>query len=193
MRTPGTATTSARSSVEPSDRVLVARCQQGDHGAWQTLYQRYAPTVQRFVSAFGVPPVEREDACQDVFMAVHRSLPRFRGDCLLSTWIYRIAVRGTSRQAQKRRVQSILSALLMREPPPPPPPDLTERTARLEVLDGLLQKVDPKKRQVLILFELEGLPIEEVARIVGCPQNTAWSRLHHGRAQLLKAAKRRRQ
>jgi RNA polymerase sigma-70 factor (ECF subfamily) len=89
-------------------------------------------------------------------------------------------------------VQSILSALLMREPPPPPPPDLTERTARLEVLDGLLQKVDPKKRQVLILFELEGLPIEEVARIVGCPQNTAWSRLHHGRAQLLKAAKRRR-
>jgi RNA polymerase sigma-70 factor (ECF subfamily) len=111
---------------------------------------------------------------------------------LLSTWIYRIAVRGTSRQAQKRRLQAVLSALLMREPAPPPPPDLTERTARLEVLDALLQKVDPKKRMVLILFELEGLPIDEVARIVGCPENTAWSRLHHARSQLLKAARRRR-
>lgn len=169
----------------------MARCQQGDHGSWRQLYERHASTVLRFVSAMGVPPSEREDACQDVFMAIYRSLPRFRGDAQLSTWIYKIAARWTTRLVQRRRLQTLLATILLREPSPPAP-DYAERTARLQVLDTLLALVDPKKRLVLILFEIEGLPIDEVARVVGCPENTAWSRLHHGRAQLLKAAKRRR-
>ncbi len=82
--------------------------------------------------------------------------------------------------------------MLLREPPPPPVPDHAERAERLQILDTLLARVDPKKRLVLVLFEIEGLSIEEVAHVVGCPENTAWSRLHHGRTQLLKAAKRRR-
>ena len=192
MRTPGVANSALRGSAEPSDRILVTRCQQGDHGAWRQLYERYAPTVHRFVSALGVAPSEREDACQDVFLAIYRSLPRFRGEAQLSTWIYKIAARGTSRLLQRRKLQALLATLLLREPPSPPAPDQSERTARLQILDTLLQRVDPKKRLVLILFELEGLSIEEVARVVGCPQNTAWSRLHHARAQLLKAAQRRR-
>jgi RNA polymerase sigma-70 factor (ECF subfamily) len=148
--------------------------------------------VHRFISALGVLPGEREDACQDVFLAVYRSLPRFRGDAQLSTWIYKIAARGTSRLIQRRRLQRLLSTLMLSEPLPPPTSDQSERTERLQILDNLLDRVDPKKRLVLILFELEGLPIEDVARVVGCPENTAWSRLHHARAQLLKAAKRRR-
>jgi RNA polymerase sigma-70 factor (ECF subfamily) len=171
---------------------LIARCQQGDHGAWRQLYERYAPIVHRFISALGVVPGEREDACQDVFLAVYRSLPRFRGDAQLSTWIYKIAARGTARLLQRHRLQRLLSTLMLREPLPPPTSDQSERTERLQILDTLLERVDPKKRLVLILFELEGLPIEEVARVVGCPENTAWSRLHHARSQLLKAAKRRR-
>jgi len=192
LRTPGAANLPLRGSNEPPDHILVARCQQGDHAAWRQLYERYASTVHRFVSAMGVPPSEREDACQDVFMAIYRSLPRFRGDAQLSTWIYKIAARGTTRLIQRRRLHGLLATLLLREPPPSPP-DQAERTARLQVLDTLLARVDPKKRLVLILFEIEGLSIDEVARVVGCPQNTAWSRLHHGRAQLLKAAKRRQQ
>jgi RNA polymerase sigma-70 factor (ECF subfamily) len=173
----GIASTVWRGQGEPTDRFLVQRCQQGDTAAWRVLYERYAPTVHRFISALGVPPSEREDACQDVFVAIYRSLPRFRGDAQLSTWIYKIAARGTSRLNSRRKLQ--------------PPSDLSERTARLRLLDGLLQKLDAKKRLVLVLFELEGLPIEEVARIAGCPTNTAWSRLHHARAQLLKVGKRR--
>ena len=79
-----------RGSV-PTDTELVARCRRGDHGAWRLLHDRHAPTVYRFLSALGVPTEEREDACQDVFVAVYRSLDRFRGAARLSTWIYRIA------------------------------------------------------------------------------------------------------
>ena len=68
----------ARGAV-PSDAELVARCRRGDHVAWRMLHDRHARTVYRFLSALGVPGEDREDACQDVFIAVYRSLDRFRG------------------------------------------------------------------------------------------------------------------
>jgi RNA polymerase sigma-70 factor (ECF subfamily) len=175
-------------SSGPPDSDLVARCREGDRGAWRQLYERHAPTVHRFICALGVPEHEREDACQEVFMAIYRSLGRFRGDARLSTWIYRIAARGANRLVQRRRLNALLSTLLLREPAPAPAPDPSEKTARVHLLDDMLKRLHPKKRMVLVLFEIEGLPIEEIARVVGCPENTVWSRLHHARAELSKMA-----
>ena len=53
-------------------------------------------------------------------MAIYRSLGRFRGDARLSTWIYRIAARGANRMVQRRRLNALLSTLLLREPAPAP-------------------------------------------------------------------------
>jgi RNA polymerase sigma-70 factor (ECF subfamily) len=174
-----------------ADIEMVSRCRRGDSVAWRGLYDRYAPVVYRFLSAFGVPSEEREDACQEVFVAVYRSLGLFRGEARLSTWIYRIAARHAGRAARRRRVRGLLSTLLVREPPPPPAADPSERSERLQILDELVSKLSPKKRLVLVLFEIEGVPIEEVAKIAGCPENTAWSRLHYARAELTAMAKRR--
>jgi RNA polymerase sigma-70 factor (ECF subfamily) len=181
----------ARGATLPSDADLVARCQRGDHAAWRTLHDRHAPTVYRFLSALGVPPEEREDACQDVFIAVYRSLDGFRGAARLSTWIYRIAARGAGRSMQKRRMRAVLGSLLLREPPPLPEPDPSERSARLQMLDEMLNRLSPKKRLVLVLFEIEELPVEEIAKVAGCPENTVWSRLHHARSELLAMARKR--
>ena len=174
-----------------ADIEMVTRCRRGDRIAWRGLYDRYAPVVYRFLSAFGVPREEREDACQEVFVAVYRSLGRFRGEARLSTWIYRIAARHAGRTARRRKVRTLLSTLLVREPPPPPAADPSERSERLQLLDEMVGKLSPKKRLVLVLFEIEGVPIEEVAKIAGCPENTAWSRLHYARAELMAMAKRR--
>jgi RNA polymerase sigma-70 factor (ECF subfamily) len=173
------------------EQEIISRCRTGDTGAWRLLYERYSPVVYRFLAAFGVPPEEREDACQEVFVAVFRSLRRFRGEARLSTWIYRIAARHATRAGRRRRVRTLLSTLLVREPPPPPTADPSERTDRLRLLDELVAKLSPKKRLVLVLFEIEGIPIGEVARIAGCPENTAWSRLHYARAELTAMARRR--
>ena len=174
-----------------ADVEMVGRCRRGDSIAWRGLYDRYAPVVYRFLSAFGVPREEREDACQEVFVAVYRSLARFRGEARLSTWIYRIAARHAGRIARRRKVRTLLSTLLVREPPPPPAADPSERSERLQLLDEMVSKLSPKKRLVLVLFEIEGVPIEEVAKIAGCPENTAWSRLHYARSELMAMAKRR--
>jgi RNA polymerase sigma-70 factor (ECF subfamily) len=173
-----------------ADDELVDRCRLGDTNAWRTLYERYSPSVHRFISALGIPPEEREDAAQDVFMAVYRSLGRFRGEAQLSTWIYRIAARHAVRMGRRRRVREFLSALALREPPPPSTPDPSERASHLHMLDRMLNRLNPKKRTVFVLFEIEGLKVDEIARVVGCPENTVWSRLHHARSEMLKMARR---
>jgi RNA polymerase sigma-70 factor (ECF subfamily) len=178
--------------AEPAaeDRVLVERCRNGDIGAWRTLYDRYAQPVFRFVSALGVPPDEREDAAQDVFVAVYRGLRQFRGEAQLSTWIYRIAARHASHLGRRRRMRSFLSILPWHETEPEPQPDPAEKASELRLLDRLLDKLSPKKRMVLVLFEIEGLGVNEIANVMGCPANTVWSRLRHARAELVKAARR---
>ena len=191
VNTPGLLRSVQRNAGPAGDLDLVARCRKGDAAAWRVLHDRYAPVVYRFLVAFGVPSEEREDACQEVFVAVYRSLARFRGEARLSTWIYRIAARHSARTGRRRRVRKLLSTLLVREPPPPPTPDPSDRTERLRMLDEMIARLSPKKRLVLVLFEIEGVPIEEVAKIAGCPENTAWSRLHYARAELTAMARRR--
>ena len=154
------------------------------------LYDRHAPLIYRFISALGVTPDEREDAVQDVFVAVYRSLESFRGEAQLSTWIYRIAARHAGRLGRRRRVRDVLAAVMLREPPPPPVPDPAERAAEVHFVDRLLSKLSAKKRTVLVLFEVEGLRVDEIARIVDCPENTVWSRLHHARSEMVRMAKR---
>jgi len=187
VNTPGLSRLASPARV--SDQELVARCCAGDRSAWRVLYERYAALVFRFLSALGVRDPEREDACQDVFLAVYRSLPSFRGEAQLSTWIYRITARTTGKLIQKRKLRTALATTLTQEPPPSLS-DPTEQTARALLLDRMLDKLNPKKRLVLVLFELEGVPVEEIARIADCPTNTVWSRLHHARLDLTKMAAR---
>ena len=187
LKTPGLNRVTA--PARTSDAELVARCCAGDRGAWRALYERHAALVYRFLSALGIRDPEREDACQDVFMAVYRSLPSFRGESQLSTWIYRITARTTGKLVQKKRLRTALATLMLSEPTSPPP-DPSEETARNLMLDRMLDRLHPKKRLVLVLFELEGVPVEEIARIADCPTNTVWSRLHHARLDLVKMAER---
>jgi RNA polymerase sigma-70 factor, ECF subfamily len=180
-----------------SDGELVALCVAGDSAAWRSLYDRYVGQVIRFVSGLGVAQEEKDDAVQEVFVAVYKSLPSFRGEAQLSTWIYRIAARHVARLASRRRFRDMLASVLWREMKDEPSAipshheveGSAERSSELELLDRMLDKLSPKKRTALVLFEIEGLPVEQVAEIVGCPVNTVWSRLHHARAELTKLAK----
>ncbi|MGD0838037.1 MAG: RNA polymerase sigma factor [Polyangia bacterium] len=172
-----------------ADADLVRACRSGDMTAWRSLYDRYSPLVHRFAAALGVPGEDREDAVQDILIAVFRSLRHFRGEAQLSTWIYRIAARHAIRLGRRRRMRETVRVMLAKERPQPEV-DPSERSTRLATLDRLLAKLAPKKRTVLVLFEVEGLSAKEIADVVGCPENTVWSRLHHARAEMVKAARR---
>jgi RNA polymerase sigma-70 factor (ECF subfamily) len=172
-----------------ADAELVRACRSGDVPAWRSLYDRYAPLVHRFASALGVPVDEREDAAQDIFIAVFRSLKHFRGEAQLSTWIYRIAARHAIRLGRRRRTRETMRLTMLNEKPTVLN-DPAERSTQVATLDRMLAKLPPKKRTVLVLFEIEGLSAKEISDVVGCPENTVWSRLHHARSEMVKAARR---
>jgi RNA polymerase sigma-70 factor, ECF subfamily len=172
-----------------ADAELVRACRSGDMTAWRSLYDRYAPLIHRFSGALGVPAEEREDAAQDILIAVFRSLRHFRGEAQLSTWIYRIAARHAIRLGRRRRMRETMRAMMLKEKTQAVI-DPSERSMGLATLDRLLAKLAPKKRTVLVLFEVEGLSAKEISDVVGCPENTVWSRLHHARAEMVKAARR---
>jgi RNA polymerase sigma-70 factor (ECF subfamily) len=180
---------SSPSQAALADAELVRACRSGDMAAWRTLYERYAPLVHRFSAALGVPIDEREDAAQDIFIAVYRSLRHFRGEAQLSTWIYRIAARHAIRLGRRRRSRELTRLTMLKEKPPIAV-DPSERSTHVATLDRMLAKLPAKKRTVLVLFEIEGLSAKEISEVVGCPENTVWSRLHHARAEMVKAARR---
>ena len=57
-------------------------------------------------------------------------------------------------------------------------------------MEGVLERMSPKKREVFALFELEGLSGEEIAARIGVPVNTVWTRLHHARREFIKIGRR---
>jgi RNA polymerase sigma-70 factor (ECF subfamily) len=179
----------ASSPIGETEHDLVRRCVAGDAGAWRALYDRHFPDVERLVSVLGISDAEGDDLCQEIFLLIYRHLPRFRGEARLSTWIYRLATREAIRFAKKRRLRRRLAELFARERNATAPAPWADSAAgRKHYLQELLGRLAPERRLALVLYEIEGVPVSEIARICDCAENTIWTRLHRARGDLEKMA-----
>jgi RNA polymerase sigma-70 factor (ECF subfamily) len=158
------------------------------------VYRDHAAYTWRVLRRLGVREADVADVCQELFLVVHKKLPGFAHRSTLRTWLYSIAIRCASdyrRRAHLKREQPT-TALDDRAPiDAPQPASLAQREAR-ELLDRILDTLDEPKRAVFVLYELEELPMAEVADAIGCPLQTAYSRLHAARAEFEAAVQRHR-
>lgn len=133
--------------------------------------------VGRTLRYLGVAEADLMDAAQEVFLVVNRRHGEFEGRASLSTWIHEICVRValSTRRRQRRRHEDVVAE----------PPDTTvdpDQDARIEereqrnMLTDLLDSLDEGQREIIVLHEIERLPMREVAEVVGCPLQTAYSR-----------------
>jgi RNA polymerase sigma-70 factor (ECF subfamily) len=152
------------------------------------VFREHAPLVHRALRRLGVSEGDAPDVLQEVFVVVHRKLGGFEGRSQLRTWIYGIAMRVA---ADHRK-----SAYVRRERPTDDLPERAgsapelkelERRERVAMLDRALGSLTDEKRAVLVLFELEELPMKEVAVALECPLMTAYARLYAAREELKKA------
>jgi len=179
-----------RAGLEAREREMVRRCVEGDTTAWRSLYDKHFPDVERLVASLGIVDAEADDICQEIFVIIYRNLARFRGEARLSTWIYRLATREAIRYARRRRLMRGLADLFARDRSLPLPADWSESEAgRRHYLRQLLDRLPPERRLALVLYEIEGLPVSEIARISDCAENTVWTRLHRARTELEKIAR----
>jgi RNA polymerase sigma-70 factor (ECF subfamily) len=146
------------------------------------LVREHTPYVWRVLRSLGVHETDLEDVCQETFIVVHRRLHTFEGRASLRSWIYGIALRVVSDyrgKAHRRR------EILTPEPPESmhvaPQEAALERKRAWELIDRLLERLSDEQRQVFVLYEVEQLSMREVSEIIGCPLQTAYSRLHAAR------------
>jgi RNA polymerase sigma-70 factor (ECF subfamily) len=142
------------------------------------LMQAYAGPIRRLCAAYAVDAADREDLFQDIFLAVWRALPAFRGDSTPRTWLYRIAHNvALTWQTRDRRRQS-RETLLDKDVEVPGHTDL-RRLALKRAIAGMT----PADRTLTILW-LEGLSAAEIEAVTGVKSATVAVRLSRIRKQL---------
>lgn len=167
-----------------ADRSIQA-CVRGDWGAWRQFHREYASTVAAFLRRLGVMPSDLDDASQEVFLQLFRSLSQFRGQAELKTWLYRICATHAFRLRRKRRLLTRLTELFSSaEPAAEATASAEDAYAARTLLDRAMNELPDGERLVFVLFELEGLSGAEVAKVADCPINTVWRRLFDARRRL---------
>lgn len=157
------------------------------------IFDAYAPFVWRTLRHLGISDSDVDDVCQDVFVAVHRKLATFEGRSSLRTWIYGICLRVASDRRRLAHVRRELPVAEVSQGSMAPTQfDDYARSEARQLLASLLDVLDSDKRAVFVLYEIEELSMKEVAEAVGCPLQTAYSRLHAARKLILSAAERAR-
>lgn len=149
------------------------------------VFDAHAAYVGRTLACLGVRERELADAIQEVFLVVHRRLEELERPAALKSWLYAICLRKAMtfrRQAARRREDAL-------EHPPEVPDDTTphdelERTRALAVALEILDGLDDDKRAVFVLYEVEQMPMSEVADVIGCPLQTGYSRLYAARREV---------
>lgn len=153
--------------------------------AFEQVFAEHAAFAWRALRRLGVPEADVEDVCQEVFLIVHRRLGTFEARSSVRTWVYGICVRVASDHRRRlRRAREESWASPPEESIPPPQDQELERRRALATLDAALDALDDDKRAVFVLYEIEELPMSEVAEVVGCPLQTAYSRLHAARRRI---------
>jgi RNA polymerase sigma-70 factor, ECF subfamily len=167
---------------------LLGRCQAGDRGAFRELFERHRLEVTRLVYRMTHGGQDLEDLVQEVFIQVHKSLPTFRSEARISTWIFRIAVNVVLMHRRAARTRPLM--LVSKGEPTlvdtaSMPDDQLARQRRVEALYRLLGQIGEKKRIVYFLHELQGLSPQEIAHVVGAPVLTVRTRLFYARREVL--------
>jgi RNA polymerase sigma-70 factor (ECF subfamily) len=162
------------------------------------VFRAEAGFVLRLVRSLGVPAGDAEDVTQEVFVVVHRQLETLKDPERLRSWLFGIVRRVVAnyrRRAHRRHEQLTGEIELLGTPSEQPAS--SENVRERALLDRALDKLDPHKREVFVLFELEGVAMRDVAAMTNSPLFTAYSRLYAARRivsrAILSAAKKPRQ
>ena len=194
---------SARASVTADtvdERQLVRLAQKGEKAAFETLVHRHQHRV--FAVARGILKRQEdvEDVAQQVFVKAYFSLKRFDQRAAFSTWLYKITVNECWDLLRKRKArplvyesdfseeQSRQYSAIEREATKRL--DTSDRMAMRERLENMLGQLEKRDRAMLILKEVEGFSVEEIADSMGLNANTVKVRLFRARRRIVEYSRR---
>src|SRR5579863_4844513 len=189
-----------RKSRVEDDRELVRRAQKEDKQAFEELVKRHQSRV--FAVAGGIlrNREDVEDIAQQVFVKAYFSLKRFDQRAAFSTWLYKITVNECWDLLRKRKARPLVyesdfSEEQSRQYAAPDRevaqgPDTSDRMAMRERLESMLGLLEKRDRAMLVLKEVEGFSVEEIAESMGLNANTVKVRLFRARRRIVEYCRR---
>jgi RNA polymerase sigma-70 factor, ECF subfamily len=191
----------AKTPSAPADRELVCRAQAGDKEAFEELVRRHQHRV--FAVAGGIlrRREDVEDIAQQVFVKAYFSLKRFDQRAAFSTWLYKITVNECWDLLRKKKVRPLVYESDLSEEQAQQfsasermesgAPDISDKLEARQQVELLLRGLDERDRMMLILKEVEGFAIEEIAEILDLNANTVKVRLFRARRRIVNHARKR--
>lgn len=170
--------------VTRDDELLVIRCQLGEPEAFDALVLRWHPSLSRYIKGLLPNDNAADDVVQELWLGVLRGIPRLRDAGALAPWLFSIA-----RRAVMTRLRQRYAAAL--EVPLGAPEDISAADVPLDAaedewptLERHLDKLAVVEREVLVLFYLKEMSLQDLSVVLAIPIGTVKSRLHRARRQL---------
>ena len=191
-------TTSMHSDLGLSrGETLVVRLQARDETAFEEVFELYKDMVYSLASRLLNDKSEAYDVTQDVFLILYRQIKRFRGECSLKTWLYRVTLNQAAnrnrwwRRRFRGRTRTISITGGFDEQPSLEPvsrePDLDRQLLSMEAreaIEAALSSLPFDQKAAVILRDVQHLSYEEIAETAGVSVGTVKSRISRGREKL---------
>ena len=187
MRRPSSDRSGSGRELVPLD--LVERCHRGDEVAWKELVDLTHREVYTLCLRILNDPSDAAEATQDAYLKAWRGLKGFRGDAQFTTWLYRVASNAAiskHRSRKRRRVYEVgaedelLSAMAA--------PGSVEGTAEIhtdvQALEAAIRGLPDHYRSAVVLRDVYGLSIDEIAKELKISETAAKVRVHRARKKL---------
>lgn len=177
------------------EKQIIEECQQGNIDAFDLIIERYKERVYSLAYQMIGDHASADDVTQEVFIRAFRGLPKFRGKCAFFTWLYRITMNCSYRYLRKNMTflnkisNDIDPAVYMDDKVRNgfmnnSPYKALEMKETMEILGKSMDRLPVKHKTALIMFEFQGLSIQDISEIMKTSPGTVKSRLHHARIKL---------
>jgi RNA polymerase sigma-70 factor (ECF subfamily) len=152
-------------------------------------FQRELDYIYRTLRRLGTAPSEVEDLAQDVFLALRRSFSQYDSARPLRPYLFGIAFRIASAYHRKSRREVPFGIVEVDDARPGPADALQSKQSRALLL-AALEYIPLPRRAVLVMRDIDEIPIDQIASVLGIPLFTAYSRLRKARRELEAAVRR---
>lgn len=170
------------------------QCQENSSLNFADVFREHQHTIYNYLLRLTQNQAEAQDLTQEAFIRVHHSLPTFRGEASLTTWLYRIATNVSFDHFRRNATRQAKTALPLDgaegtqawviDETPSSPEQQAIQSEMSACVQRFIQRLPPTYRAVLVLHDLQGLKNPEIADVLGCSLDTVKIRLHRARNKL---------
>jgi RNA polymerase sigma-70 factor (ECF subfamily) len=181
---------------ELGDVELLEAHRAGDPDAFGVLFTRHRDRLWAVALRTTGNSEDAADALQEAMISAFRRADSFRGDALVTTWLHRVVVNASLDRLRRNKVRAAQplpddldeyadrGAVLASRDEAADPEGQAVLSDRRDAVLAALEQLPPEQKAAIVLVDLEGFPVDEVARMLDCPAGTVKSRCARGRAKL---------